>query len=392
MFANLSRRSDRQGAQAGQARRRKRRPSVEALEGRQLMSLGAEFIGPINTTTRNAQFGSNNATNAGGESVVVWTDTFSSTDHDIRAQRYNSFGGKLGPEIVVSFSGLDEGSPSVAIDGQGRFEVAWTQFLPGGDSNVVAQRFDANGNKVGDVIQVGAGTFQETDPDVATDLAGDFVVSYTRNTNNNNPDIFAKEYNNAGQLLRVVDVATTTTAETHSSVSMSQFGLFDVAYEQAFSATDHDVYLNRYAANGTILGRNVISFSTLFDQTPSVSMDNAGDAVVAWEQNDNIAAVRVSSTGSQGAQINIASTSNLEFGPSVALKPGGGGFVVTYESLTSTSAHAKVAEVSATNTITTFDAGSVSGAAVSFDAFGDYLVTYTGSDLDIHGRRGLLLF
>jgi hypothetical protein len=392
MFANLSRRSDRQGVASGQARHRKRRPSVEALEGRQLMSLGPEFIGPINTTTRNAQFDSDNASNAGGQSVVVWTDTFSSTDHDIRAQRFNSFGTKIGPEIVVSFSGLDEGSPSVAIDGQGRFEVAWTQFLPGGDSNVVAQRFDANGNKVGDVIQVGAGTFRETDPDVATDLVGDFVVSYTRNTNNNNPDIFAKEYNNAGQLLRVVDVATTTTAETHSSVSMSQFGLFDVAYEQAFSSTDHDVYLNRYAANGTFLGRNVISFSTLYDQTPSVSMDNVGDAVVAWEQNGNIAAVRVSSTGSQGAQINIANTSNLEFGPSVALKPGGGGFVVTYESLTPTSAHAKVAEVSAFNSVTTFDAGSVSGAAVSIDAFGDYLVTYTGSDLDIHGRRGLLLF
>ena len=27
------------------------------------------------------------------------------------------------------------------------------------------------------------------------DAKGDFVVSYTRNTNNNNPDIFAKLYN-----------------------------------------------------------------------------------------------------------------------------------------------------------------------------------------------------
>ena len=49
-----------------------------------------------------------------------------------------------------------------------------------------------------------------------------------------------------------------------------------------------------------------------------------------------------------------------------------------------------VAEVSAFNTVTTFDAGADSGATVSIDAFGDYFVTYTGSDLDIHARRGTL--
>jgi hypothetical protein len=69
--------------------RHRRRPFLESLEGRQLMSLGAEMIGPVNTTTRGAQSDSDNATNAGGESVVVWTDPYSATDLDLRAQRYN---------------------------------------------------------------------------------------------------------------------------------------------------------------------------------------------------------------------------------------------------------------------------------------------------------------
>src|SRR5436305_142931 len=127
MFGNLSMSRGRHPVSSPRARDRKRRPSLESLEGRQLMSLGAEFIGPVNATTRNAQFESDNASSAGGASVVVWTDTFSSTDHDIRAQRYNSFGTKTGPEIVVSASGLDEGSPAVAMDGQGRFTVSWVQ-------------------------------------------------------------------------------------------------------------------------------------------------------------------------------------------------------------------------------------------------------------------------
>jgi hypothetical protein len=357
------------------------------------MSLGAEMIGTVNTTTRNAQFNSDNATNAGGESVVVWTDTFSSTDHDIRAQRYNSFGGKIGPEIIVSFSSLDEDHAKVAIDGLGRFVVAWTQSLPNGDSNVVAQRFDANGNAMGSLIQVGTSPFREYDPDVATDLLGDFVISYTHNAGglNLDADIDVARYNSSGQFLGTVFVAISTVDEIHSSVAMSQDGRFDVAWEQVYSASDDDVYMNRYSAAGGFLGRNVISFSSAFDQTPSVSMDNAGDAVVAWEQNGNIEAMRVSSTGAQGPQINIASTANLEYGPSVALRRDGGGFVVSYESLSSTSFRAKVAEVSAFNTVTTFDAGSVSGAAVSIDAFGDYFVTYTGSELDIHARHGFLI-
>jgi hypothetical protein len=387
MFARLSRSKDRQIASSGRARRR--RPTLESLEGRQLLSLGAELPGTVNTTTRNAQFNSDSATNAGGESVVVWTDTFSSTDHDIRAQRYNSFGGKLGPEIVVSFSSLDEDHAKVAIDGTGRFEVTWTQQV-GNDSNVVAQRFDSNGNAIGGVIQVANSSQREYDPAIATDLLGDFVISYTHDFSSTDQDIAYKEYNSSGTLIVFNNPANSTVSETHSSVGISEFGLVDVAWEQAFSANDHDVYMSRYSSTGQFLGRNTISFSSLYDQTPSVSMDNAGDAVVAWEQNNDIVAMRVSSTGAQGPQISIANSSNIEFGPSVAMRRDGGGFVVTYESLTSTSARAKVAEVSAFNSVTTFDAGTNSGQSVSIDGFGDYFISSTGNELDIHARRGFL--
>ena len=40
------------------------------------------------------------------------------------------------------------------------------------------------------------------------DAAGDFVVCYTRNTDNNNLDVFAKLYNVDEKLVDVVPVAT----------------------------------------------------------------------------------------------------------------------------------------------------------------------------------------
>src|SRR3954451_21875349 len=104
MFSPLLRQPP-QATASRAARARKSRPSLEALEGRQLMSLGVESL--VNTTTRNAQFESDNASSANGTSVVVWTASFSNTDRDIRAQVYNANGSPRGPEIAVSRNGLD---------------------------------------------------------------------------------------------------------------------------------------------------------------------------------------------------------------------------------------------------------------------------------------------
>ncbi|WP_422924386.1 hypothetical protein [Singulisphaera sp. PoT] len=375
------------------ARSRKRKPALESLEGRQLMSVGPEFYAPVNTTTRNAQYDSDNATSNNGTSVVVWTDTYSNTDHDIRAQRMDRYGNKVGPEIVVSYSSLDEGTPSVAIDAFGDFVVAWRQTQTSGDTNVVAQRFNANGAAVGGVIQVGAGTFKESDPEVGMDAWGDFVVAYTRNTNNNNPDIFAKRYDSYGNLTQVVNVATTAKAETNASVSMAADGQFAVAWEEAYSSSDHDIKMNRYNAYGGLAGSSYIASSTSWDELPSVAIDSSGNTVVAWDRNGtDIKARRVSNTGVMGAEINISSSSTIQGSASVALKPSGGGFVVAYQSFSNIFRN-KVAEVSASNQVTTIDAGAGGHAVVSMNIYGDYILTYTSSDAgdaNIRGRRGHL--
>ena len=81
---------------------------------------------------------------------------------------------------------------------------------------------------------------------------GTFTVAYVRDTNNNNPDVFAKQYDAFGNLLNVVNVATTSRAETNPSIAMTPDGRFDVAWEDAFSNNDHDIRMNTYAANGVL--------------------------------------------------------------------------------------------------------------------------------------------
>jgi hypothetical protein len=398
MFTKRLGNGDRQGPLPSRARDRKRRPSLEALEGRQLLSLGPEMILPVNTTTRNNQFDADNASSSNGSSVVVWTDQFSVTDHDIRAQLFNSAGAKVGPEIAVSLSTLDENSPAVAMDSHGNFVVSWTQIQPGGDTNVVAQRFGSGGGRQGTVIQVGAGTFREHDSDVAMSAGGSFTVAYVRDTNNNNPDVFAKQYDAFGNLLDVVNVATTGRAETSPSIAMTPDGRFDVAWEDAFSNNDHDVRMNTYAANGVLTNTFAIAVAATYEFSPSVAVDNNGNSVVAWSILGNgggdVKARRVSSSGIAGPVLTIASTSDSELAPSVAMKRGGGSFVVAYDSDSQGRLQVMVAEVSASNVVTTLDAGQPRFTpAVSIDGFDNYIVTSTardGFDLNIHERRGHL--
>jgi hypothetical protein len=362
------------------------------------MSLGPEFTAPVNSTLVNTQFGSANASSSNGSSVAVWTNSLNFIKHDIQAQRFNAAGQKTGPEIVVNAGGIDDTQPAVAMDAHGDFVVTWMQTEGNGDTNVLAQRFNASGVPVGGIVGVGVGTFKEHNPSVAMDAQGDFIVSYTRDTNNNNPDVFAKRYDVNNNLVQVVNVALSSLIEDHSSVAMAPNGRFDITYEVDFNATEHDVLLAQYGASGAIQDlRQIASAPGVIAELPKVAVDNSANAVVAWESvhngNADVLAMRVSNSGNQGNVIPIATTSFSERNPSVALEGRGGAFVVAYDASVPFINHVEVAEVSASNQVKTLDAGVRFNPAVSINGANKYLLTYTSDDsgdLNIRRRIGQL--
>src|SRR5262249_18712625 len=154
--------------------------------------------------------------------------------------------------------------------------VTWTQTNSGGDTNVLARQYKSNGSPNGAIVQVGVGTFREHDSDVAIDDSGRFTVSYTRDTNNNNPDVFAKRYDSHGNQLNVLNVAVGPKVEDKSSIAVTPDGQISVAYQLKFSATDDDVLLNRFSSDGTSLGTLTIAGSSAREQAPSISVDDDG--------------------------------------------------------------------------------------------------------------------
>jgi hypothetical protein len=86
-----------------------------------------------------------------------------------------------GPEFLVnSYTIKNQEYPSVAMDGDGDFVVAWQSFTQdGSDHGVYAQRYDSNGNPQGSEFRVNTHTIgNQLYPSVAIDTDGDFVVAW----------------------------------------------------------------------------------------------------------------------------------------------------------------------------------------------------------------------
>ncbi len=108
----------------------------------------------INTSFISTQYLASAAA-LGSGFVVTWFDTY--PDSAIRAQRFDANGEKLGLELVVDAGvpGLGE-RPVVQDLLDGGFVVLWraNSLDADGSYSILGQRFDANGDRIGDIFRI----------------------------------------------------------------------------------------------------------------------------------------------------------------------------------------------------------------------------------------------
>jgi hypothetical protein len=119
-----------------------------------------------------------------GDIVVAWQSAYQDgSGYGVYAQRYNAAGIAQGVEFRVnSYTTSSQGDPSVAIESDGDFVVAWIGNQDGG-SNVYAQRYNAEGVAQGAEFRVNSLTIGSRQfPAVGMDADGDFVITWTDGT------------------------------------------------------------------------------------------------------------------------------------------------------------------------------------------------------------------
>jgi hypothetical protein len=228
------------------------------------------------------------ANDAAGNFVEVWFST--ANGNEVLAQRFDRLGNKLGSAITITSNYAPETQypiPAVGMGSASDFVVAFDS-----SNGIFASRFDAAGNSL-DVtpFQVDdSNSFEDSIPSVAVDDHGRFVVSWVGFTSTG-PGVFARQGSASGSpaLTPVVTVAAQSFSSfvffQSASVSVDATGDFIVAYEAVsfLSASSSSVYAQRYDSSANALGSPIAVSTSGVAAAPSVAVNRSSGAfAVAW--------------------------------------------------------------------------------------------------------------
>lgn len=304
--------------------------------------LASEF--QINTYTTGRQRFPSVAAGAGGF-VSVWQGNGASAE-GVHGQRYDASGVKQGTEFQISTEAL---APRVARQDDGGFIVAWYGGNDGGQPapmwGIFAQRYDSAGAPAGTAFQVNTYTANlQRNPAIAITTGGAFVVVWQSDQDGGFDGIFAQRYSSAGVASGTeLRVNTYTTGfQTNPAVAADDAGNFVVAWQSnEQDASSNGVFAQRFAADGTRLGTEFqVNTHTQFDQSESdVAMDGTGRFVVTWESfaqdgaGRGVFAQEFDASGAPaGTEFRVNTTTTGDQNLPAVSAIGAGAFVVTWDS------------------------------------------------------------
>ena len=219
---------------------------------------------PVNQSVLGNQDSPQVASDAQGNYVVVWVTYGQAgdlpTEGNIVAQRFNSFGNRLGSQFTVnSFFQGDQSHPDIAMDPFGDFIIVWSGAGSSDTSGIFARRFDPTGTAMEPEFRINKLTdFTESTPAVAIDPTGDFVVTWASSGRADDAKgVYYRRFNPLALALTDDLRANATTANVQSQpdVAMDGNGNFTVVWQSdGQDGVSWGVFGQRFAAGGSKIG------------------------------------------------------------------------------------------------------------------------------------------
>jgi len=314
------------------------------------VNMGLGFLGDelqLNTTTLNNQSKPSIASDKDGNFIAVWESlNQDGSGNGIYAQRFDNFGKPLGVEFRVNTeTSSDQQNPSVSMNSNGNFVIAWESLNQDGSANgVYAQRFDSSGNTLGSEFR--ANTFttnSQENPSVALSDNGNFVIAWQSLVQDiSGYGVYAQRFDNNGNMMGSefeVD-GNTVNNQDSPAVAIDSVGNFVITWSGEDFST-YDIFYKRYAADGSTIGaESLVNGSTFNAQmNPSIAMNYMGDFVITWQSNNQdgdgygIYAKRYNKSGNMmGSEFQVNSfTTNSQTNPSISMSYEGR-FVISWVS------------------------------------------------------------
>jgi hypothetical protein len=233
-----------------------------------------------------------------GNFVITWYDTRNG-DYDIYAQRYDYSGVPLGLNFKVNddLDTLGQFTPVVAMDNSGNFVISWQDYR-NGNYDVYAQRYDSSGTPIGSNFKANDDT--ETALQVLTAIAmdgsGKFVIAWRDDRNTTKNDVYAQRYDSSGTPIDsnylVPNPAYTSFVQSYPAVACDSSKIY-FTWMDTRRAKSYDIYAKVADWNwsnyicGDVTGDGVVNsadivylINYLFKGGPAPDPIQAGDVNV----------------------------------------------------------------------------------------------------------------
>jgi hypothetical protein len=312
----------------------------------------AATLSPMGVDASNLQV----ATDDAGDAIAVWIE--SDSGHDRVAEAYRPAGGQFGSSTFISDPSLDASEPAVAMNGGGAAIVCWDQPTFGADTHEqVAFATRPAGGSFDTPRDASLGGGNASGGQVAIDAAGDDVVAYVRNDGiNPSPrvqvsfrGINAADFDSLQTVSQPLNIGDPVPLADSPAIAMDAKGDAIVAFHSTYNptSTPEQVVEVAYRPAGGLDPTgdpNSSSFypkqtlSTegdgLIGNNPSVAIDPAGDAIVAYQFFDGTNftiqdAFRPAGTAVAGFVLpatTVSATSGVNLDPHVAIDGSGNAF------------------------------------------------------------------
>ncbi|MGB2866291.1 MAG: hypothetical protein WBC05_23380 [Sedimentisphaerales bacterium] len=246
----------------------------------------------VNSYTNDQQLLPSVALNDDGTFIVVWesNNTPEEGNKAICGQLYDSNGVEFGSEFIIHEDASIYRYPDVATDANGNFAVVWLEDKS--SNSIMARLFDPNGTSRTNTFKVSTIRISSvTRPSIAMDDDGRFVVAWDGDPDLAGlDDIHARLYNANGTPLgkQFLVNTTLTCAQQYPQAAMNGDGEFVVVWDCRIDPNDdnqRDIFGQRFSSSGEFIGDEFqINTFELNDQRyPAVAINEDGRFVTVWQ-------------------------------------------------------------------------------------------------------------
>ncbi len=292
-----------------------------------------------NTTTLGQQFPSDIVGTDDGGFVLTWrSENVDGDGYAVITRKFDASGAPLSAEIQANTTTLgDQSSGALAALPGGGYLVAWhSDNVDAAGTAVVFQRFDAAGSKIGGEIQANTTILgDQAAADITMLSDGGFIVAWTSNDHlaGAGSGVYYQRYDVAGSPVggeMAIDEEAGAIVLSDIEVEGLPGGGW-IASWRSNADGDFDVFMERYAADGTLLEDNVVVTNAADEQRyPRLTVLNNGDVVFNWTDINGAdgdlngvyqriyanpeSSPRISEDASSGTVVAVLATSDVDIG------------------------------------------------------------------------------